>query len=146
MLPTTRNALVLSALFAVVAIAPGCKSSVPQPPRVSSAGLRIDVLKAGHGKQKVDVKVKIWNDHDMRVNFDLGDVRLLFNGTEVSPVPNWTRDKTPDVQAKSTREFSWTFDIGDVVGEGSYPIEIRNIKKGDMPLGEPASFTINLGA
>jgi hypothetical protein len=120
MLPTTRNALLLSALFAVVAVAPGCKGSVPQPPRVASAGLRIDVLKAGHGKQKVDVKVKIWNDHDMRVNFELGDVRLLFNGSEVSPVPKWTRDQSPDVQAKSTREFSWTFDIGDVVGEGTY--------------------------
>lgn len=144
MLPT-RNALLLSALFAAIAVAPGCKSSVPQPPPVNTAGLRIDVLKAGHRKQKIDVKIKIWNEHDMAVNFELGDVRLKFNGREMSPVPTWTRDKTPDVQAKSTREFSWSFDIGDVIGEGSYPIEIRNIKKGDMPLGEMAMFTINLG-
>lgn len=138
--------LALSALLVVFGAAAGCKSSVRQPPQAQTAGLRIDVLKATNRKDRIDVRVRIWNDHDMRVNFELGDVRLLFNGREVSPTPSRTRDPNPDVQAKSNRQLDWVFEVGDVIGEGSYPIEIRNIKKGDMPLGEPASFTINLGA
>ena len=142
----TLSRLALSALLVVFGSAAACKSSIRQPPQAQTAGLRIDVLKAANRNDRIDVRVRIWNDHDMRVNFDLGDVRLLFNGREVSPTPGRTRDPNPDVQAKSNRQLDWVFEVGDVIGEGSYPIEIRNIKKGDMPLGESATFTINLGA
>lgn len=129
-------------------VAPACKSNAApkQPPQAQTAGLRIDVQDADYSqrKQQIEVKVRIWNDHDERVNFDLGDVRLLFNGREVSPSPQLTRDPNPDVQAKSPRVLSWVFEVGDVIGEGNYPIEIRNIKKGGQPLGETAQFRILL--
>lgn len=144
MFSRSRSTLVLSALLVSLAAA-GCKSSPEQLPQFQTAGLRINVLKAYNKKDRIDIAVKIWNDHDVRVNFDLGDVRLLFNGREVSPTAKWTSDRSPDVQAKSNREFKWAFEIGDVVGEGQYPVEIRNIKKGDMPLGEPAKFDILVG-
>ncbi len=144
MFSRTRSTLVLSALLASFAAA-GCKSSPQQLPQFQTAGLRINVLKAVNRKDRVEIAVKIWNDHDVRVNFDLGDVRLLFNGREVSPTAKWTSDRSPDVQAKSNREFKWVFEIGDVVGEGQYPVEIRNMTKGDAPVGEPAKFDILVG-
>ncbi len=130
-------------LFAV-----SCKSAPSQPPQAQTAGLRIDVLKAGYSakKQRIDVRVKIWNDQDQRINFDLGDVRLLFNGREVSPTPTMTKDQNPDVQAKSNRLLDWSFEVGDVIGEGTYPIELRNLKKGDVLQSEAAVFKIVLGA
>lgn len=141
--------LVLPLAVLALGLAGACKtSSAKQPPQAVTAGLRIDVQKADYStrKQRIDVRVRIWNDHDQRVNFDLGNVRLLFNGREISPTPNLTRDPNPDVQAKSNRTLDWVFEVGDVIGEGSYPIEIRNIHKGDAPLGENAQFKINLGA
>jgi hypothetical protein len=141
----TRSVLALTALSGLAA---GCKSGPQQPPQAQTAGLRVDVMKASSSsrKQRIDLRIRIWNDHDQRVNFDLGDVRLLFNGREVSPTPTMTKDPNPDVQAKSNRTMDWVFEVGDVIGEGSYPVEIRDIRKGDMPLGETASFMFNLGA
>ncbi len=143
------RSVVLTALVLTFAALPACKSTAPkQPPQAQTAGLRIDVVKASYSqrKQRIDVRVKIWNDHDERVNFDLGKVRLLFNGREVSPSSAMTKDPNPDVQAKSNRQLDWSFEVGDVIGEGTYPVEIRDIKKGDKPLGEVAQFKINLGA
>jgi hypothetical protein len=144
----TRSVLALSLSIVLAGLATGCKSGPKQPPQAQTAGLRIDVVKASTSarKQRIDVRVRIWNDHDQRVNFDLGNVRLLFNGREVSPTPTMTNDPNPDVQAKSNRTLDWAFEVGDIIGEGSYPVEIRDIKKGDMPLGETASFSFNLGA
>jgi hypothetical protein len=140
--------IVLSALALTLAALPACKSSAPkQPPQAQTAGLRIDVQKADFSqrKQRIDVRVRIWNEHDDRVNFDLGNVRLLFNGREISPNPAMTKDPSPDVQAKSNRVFDWVFEVGDVIGEGFYPIEIRDLKKGGLSLGEVAQFKISLG-
>lgn len=133
-------------VFSLLMVA-GCQSKkLTQPPQTQTAGLRIDVLKAdaSQRKQRIDVRVRIWNDHDQRVHFDLGDVRLQFKGREVSPSPNLTKDSNPDVQAKSNRQFDWSFECGDVIGEGTYPILIRNLKKGGAPLGELAEFRINI--
>ena len=141
--PVSSLALLALAAFA----APACKtSSANQPPQAQTAGLRIDVQSASSSarKKQIYVRTRIWNDHDERVNFDLGSVRLLFNGREVSPSPTLTKDPNPDVQAKSPRNFDWTFEVGDVIGEGNYPIEIRNITKGGQPLGETAQFRILL--
>jgi len=145
----TFRLLALPALALGALVVAGCQSNkVMQPAQAQTAGMRIDVVKVDYSqrKQRIDVRVKIWNDHDQRVNFDLGDVRLLFNGREVSPSPNLTKDPNPDVQAKSNRLLDWSFEIGDVIGEGTYPIEIRNIQKGGAPLGEKAELKINLGA
>jgi hypothetical protein len=139
------SSLVLSMLVALAT--PACKTSgSKQPPQAQTAGLRIDVQKASYSsrKKEIYVTVRIWNDHDERVNFDLGNVRLLFNGRDVSPTPTKTKDPNPDVQAKSPRTFDWTFEVGDVIGEGNYPIEIRNISKGGQPLPETAQFRIVL--
>ena len=144
MFDRSRSTLALSALLVSFAAA-GCKSSPEQLPQFQTAGLRVSVLKAYNKKDRIDIVVKIWNDHDVRVNFDLGDVRLLFNGREVSPTPGRGVDREPDVQAKSPREFKWTFEVGDVVGEGQYPVEIRNMTKGDALVGEPAKFDILVG-
>jgi hypothetical protein len=137
--------LVLALL--AVAATPACKSSPKQPPQAQTAGMRIDVQSASYSqrKQRIDVRVKLWNDHDASITFDLGSVRLLFNGREISPTPTMTRDPNPDVQAKSNRVLDWSFEVGDVIGEGNYPIEIRDIKKGGQPLGETAQFRIVLG-
>jgi hypothetical protein len=147
MLHRTR-VVALSLLAVPFLFAAGCKTSVPQPSQAQTAGLRIDVIKVSHTprKQRIDMRIKIWNDHNQRVNFDLGNVRLLFNSREVSPSPQLTKDTAPDVQAKSSRTFDWSFEVGDVIGEGTYPVEIRDIQKGDMPLGEKAEFRINIGA
>lgn len=144
MFDRSRSTLALSALLVSLAAA-GCKSSPEQLPQFQTAGLRINVLKAYNKKDRIDIVVKIWNDHDVRINFALDDVRLMFNGREVSPTPGRGGDRTPDVQAKSNREFKWSFEIGDVVGEGQYPVEIRNMTKGDAPVGEPAKFDILVG-
>jgi hypothetical protein len=140
--------LPLSPVLALAVLAaPGCKSTAPkQPPQAQTAGLRIDVQDADYSqrKQRIDVRVRIWNEHDERISFDLGNVRLLFNGREVSPTPSMTRDPNPDVQAKSNRTLDWSFEVGDVIGEGTYPIEIRDIMRGGQPLGENAQFRIVL--
>ena len=117
-------------------------------PQTQTAGMRIDVLKSSYSarKQRVDVRIRIWNDHDQRVAFDLGSVRLQCKGREVSPTPNLTKEQNPDVQAKSNRQFDWVFEVGDVLGEGLYPIEIRNISKGGAPLGETAQFKVRIDA
>jgi hypothetical protein len=136
------------ALLALTALtAPACKSSsAKQPPQAQTAGLLVDVQSASYSqrKQEIYVRVRIRNEHDERINFDLGNVRLMFNGRDVSPSPGKAKDPNPDVQAKSPRVFDWTFEVGDVIGEGNYPIEIRNISRGGQPLPETAQFRIVL--
>lgn len=148
-MPTPVRRIVLPAVALAAFAAAGCQSNkVVQPAQAQTAGMRVDVVKADYSqrRQRIDVRVRIWNDHDQRVHYDLGDVRLQFKGREVSPTPSMTKDQNPDVQAKSNRQFDWSFEVGDVIGEGTYPIMIRNLQKGGAPLGETAEFKINLGA
>ena len=116
-MPTPVRRLVLPAVALAAFAAAGCQSNkVMQPSQAQTAGMRIDVVKADYSqrKQRIDVRVRIWNDHDQRVHYDLGDVRLQFKGREVSPTPGMTKDQNPDVQAKSNRQFDWSFEVGDV--------------------------------
>ena len=124
---------------------PGCRTRVPQPEQITTAGLRIDVTRTEYAKrqQRFDVRVKIWNDHDQRISFDLANVRLIFNDREVPAKRGWTNDRPPDVQPKANRDFRWYFELGEEPAQGSYKIEIRDIQKGDMALGETAVFSIN---
>lgn len=144
---TVRRLALIASLAAAAAIGSACKTSVPQLPQAQTAGLRIDVQKVSSTprKQRIDVRVKIWNDHDARVNFDLGDVRLLWNDREVSPSPDKAHDRSPDVQAKSNRVFDWVFEVGDVIGGGTYPIEIRGLQRGGQAFDQVARFEIILG-
>jgi hypothetical protein len=130
----------------LLGVGPGCKTRVPQPDQVQTAGMRIDVTRVDNDKRRkrLDVRLRLWNDHDQRISFDLGNVRLLFNGREVSAQRSWTNDRTPDVQAKGNREFRWYFELGEEAGPGTYQVEIRDIQKGDIALGETAAFAINV--
>ncbi|MEO6595624.1 MAG: hypothetical protein ABIP94_12800 [Planctomycetota bacterium] len=95
-------------------------------------------------RRRFDVSVRIWNDHDERVSFDLGNVRLLFNGREVAAKSAEKVGPPPVVQLRSNLEFRWYFELGEEAGPGTYQIEIRDLKRGDLPLGDTAVFTINV--
>ncbi len=124
-----------------------CKSSVPQPPQVRSVGTRIDVIKArkSKGGQRVDVSVKIWNDHEERISFELGNVGLDALGRRISPSPTLTKVQNPDVQQGANGQFDWAFEAGEEVGPGTYTIRISSVMKGGAPLPEDIEFQINLG-
>lgn len=145
MLAPRSNPLVLSAL--VVACALGsCRSSPQQLPRVDTAGLGVEVVHVKKAKAKkqvgnlVEVKAKIWNNHDIRISFEPEQVRLLYGSDEVAPLNAGA--KPFEVPAKSPREFTWKFETPALLEQGTYAVEIRNLKKGDMPLGETAKFEI----
>ena len=136
-------------LFALGCLfAAGCATSAPQLPQFQTAGMRVDVDRVSQSerKQRVDMRIRIWNDHDQQVTFDLGNVRLLYKGREVSAKPDRKRDSVADVQAKSNREFRWNFEVGDILTEGQYDVEIREAMLGGVPLGDTIAFKIVLGA
>ena len=136
----------LALLFAVIGSTAGCKS-VPQPPQVATAnGLRVDVEKVSPSgrKQRIDIRIVVWNDLEQRVTFDLANVRLDFKGREVSAKPLRQVDALCDVQPKSNREFRWYFEVGDTLTEGYYDISIRNMMLGDVPHMDVAQFKINV--
>lgn len=139
--PSVRLA---SLLLCLVVPATGCKGP-PQPPEVSTAGLRITVLKAKNGRKGIDMTVRIFNGHDQRVTFDIGGVRLLCgDGTEVSP--NASRSQ-PSVQAKNSQDFRWLFSYlnRDPLPAGTYDLEIKDIFVGDIQLDMRAQFQSIIG-
>lgn len=139
--PSVRLALPLLCLVLPLS---SCKGP-PQAPEVATAGLRITVLKVKHGRKGVDMTVRIWNDHDQRVSFDIGGVRLIAaDGSEMSP--NASRSK-PSVQAKNNQDFRWFFSyLGrDSLPGGVYDMEIKDIFVGDIQLDMRAQFQVNLG-
>lgn len=149
MTPRLARRLTLALLCAGAAFSSSsCKSSVPQPGQVQSVGTRIDVLRATKASkgQRVDVRVKIWNDHESRINFGLGSVGLEAKGRRVSPTPSLTKIQNPDVQQNANATFDWCFEVGEPLGAGSYTIRIVDVQKGGAPLGEDIEFKINLGA
>lgn len=138
--PSVRLAVPLLCLLLPVS---GCKGP-PQQPEVSTAGLRISVLKVKNGRKGVDMTVRVFNDHDQRVSFDIGGVRLVCaDGSEMSP--NATRGK-PSVQAKNNQDFRWFFGYvnRDALPSGTYDMEIKDIFVGDIQLDMRAQFQVNL--
>lgn len=144
MFASTRSGVALSALL-VSLVASGCRGAPQQLPRTESAGLGIEVGKVtkNNKRRTVDVRAKIWNSYDMRITFDRDQVRLMYGADEVAP--SKASGKPHEVPAKSNSDFSWSFETPDALEEGTYTIEIRNIKKGDMPLGETAKFEVVVG-
>lgn len=128
-------------LFVAVA---GCR--VPQPAQTRTAGLIVDVLRAKSGKRGVEVSVKIGNDHDLKISFELGDVRLLIgNGVEVSPNANQRgNSQRVEVQAKNSRDFRWIFPVETALQPGTYTIEIKSFRELDIDYPNKAEFQINL--
>jgi hypothetical protein len=138
----SRLVVPLLCLFA----AAGCKSGPPQLPEVATAGLRVTVLKAKNGRRGLDATVRIWNEHDQRVSFDVGGVRLLCgDGLEMSP--NASRSRA-DVQAKNSRDYRWVFSYQNrpPLEPGTYDMEIKDIFVGDIQLDVRAQFQIVVGS
>jgi len=89
------------------------------------------------------VRLRIKNENDQQVSFELAKVLLLFNGREIDATTGSTRDPAPVVSQGASRDFRWFFELGEVPSPGNYPIEIRDILKGELALGEVAVFSIN---
>jgi hypothetical protein len=139
--PSVRLALPLLCFLVPLS---SCKGP-PQQPEVSSAGLRISVLKCKNGRKGIDMTVRIFNEHDQRVSFDLGGVRLICaDGTEMSP--SASRGK-PTVQAKNSQDFRWLFNYlnREPLPAGVYEMEIKDIFVGDIQLDMRAQFQANIG-
>ena len=135
----------LPLLLLALALPTSCKS-VPQPPQVTTAGLRIDVERARQRRRGVEVQIRIWNDFDDQVSFEHEDVRFMYDGREVSAKPyrSWRRG-SPNVQAKSNLDFRWLFELGEDAPAGkNYNIEIRDLMLGEVPLGDTAVFEVAL--
>jgi len=141
-----RSPVVLAALLVVCAAA-ACRSAHPLP-SFESAGLRIEVVTTKKVKARkkvgnyVEVAVKIWNGHEGRIRFEPDQVRLLYGPDEVAPVN--VKEPFLEVPSKSPREFSWKFETPELLDEGAYVVEIRNIMKANSPLGEAAKLEIQV--
>ncbi|MBL8729879.1 MAG: hypothetical protein JNM25_15740 [Planctomycetes bacterium] len=139
--PSVRLALPLLCFLVPLS---SCKGP-PQPAEVNTAGLRISVLRVKNGRKGIDMTVRIFNDHDQRVSFDIGGVRLICpDGSEMSP--NASRSK-PNVQAKNSQDFRWLFSYQnrDPLPAGMYDLEIKDIFVGDIQLDMRAQFQANVG-
>ena len=62
---------------------------------------------------------------------------------EIAAKPTMTSDRSPDIGPKSNKDFGWAFETGELVAEGSYEIEIRDIMLGDLAVGDQARFSFN---
>ncbi len=142
-----RSAAAFSVLALSLAFTAGCRAPrIPQPPQVTTAGLRIDVISCVNNvrSQRIDARVRIWNDYEGKLKFDQGNVRLLYNGREVAAKASWRNPKA-EVRAKSNSDWTWYFEVGETPIPGNYQIEIRDLMLEDGMLGETAAFAINLG-
>ena len=109
--------------------------------------MRVQVTRVDYnaGKKFLNVRATIWNEHEQNVSFDFGQIRLKVGGTEVSPKPGAPRDrKLLGLQAKTSTLVDWDFNLPEEIAAGTYTIEMRDLKKGDAPLGEVASFSIEV--
>jgi len=140
----SSRALVGVSLSVVVLAAAGCKG-VPQPSQQITEGLIIDLGKVGQSKRAVEVAIKITNDHDVPVSFDLGDVRLVVGeGMEKSPTPQRGSTQRIELQQKNPREFRWSFPTDGKLAPGTYTIRIKSFRKVDVEQANSPEFQINL--
>lgn len=133
------------ALFAIAAC-PSC-SSTPPPPPTATAGMRIQVTKVGWSarNKRLSVRADMWNDHDTDVGFEFGKIRLLVAGDEASAKPGSLKvGKLRALQAKTKTPMDLDFDLASDLAPGVYTIEMRDLKKGDAPLGETAAFRVTV--
>lgn len=121
----------------------GCRAPQAAPQR--TAGLVVDVLRVKNARRAVDVGVKIFNDHDLNISFELGDVRLLCgNGTELSPANPRGQVQRLEVQSKAARDFRWTFPVDAPLPAGQYTIQIKSFRELDVESPNKVEFTINV--
>lgn len=123
----------------------GCRT--PQPAPVKTAGLTIEVRSAKASRRGVDVAVRITNEHDLNINFELGDVRLIVDPVadkQVSPANPRGNVQRLEVQSKGYREFRWNFPLDEVLAPGTYTIEIKSFRELDMEYPNKAVFQINV--
>lgn len=148
MAPVLRSRFVVPALLVACVLA-SCGSAPRLPPSFDSAGLRIEVVttkKVRPSRRKpgnhLELTVKIWNNHDGRIRFEPDQVRLLYGQEREEVAPVDVKAQVLEVQCKQPKEFKWKFETPEALEEGVYEVQIRNISKGDSPLGETASFEI----
>lgn len=121
----------------------GCRA--PQAASQRTAGLVVDVLRVKNARRAVDVGVKIFNDHDLNISFELGDVRLLCgNGAELSPANPRGQVQRLEVQSKAARDFRWTFPVEAALPAGQYTIQIKSFRELDVESPNKVEFTINV--
>jgi|688.fasta_scaffold263254_2 hypothetical protein len=134
------------ALMLALATIPSCSSTPPAAP-IATAGLRVQVTKVGWSarNKRLNVRADIWNDHDQDVGFEFGKIRLLVGGDEASAKPGTFKvGKLQALQAKTKTPMDLDFDLPSELAAGSYTIELRDLKKGEAPLGEKAVFRIDV--
>ncbi|MBL8751404.1 MAG: hypothetical protein JNK78_19765 [Planctomycetes bacterium] len=107
------------------------------------AGLQVDVLRVKNGKRGIEIGVKIFNDHDLKVSFDLCDVRMKCD-KELSPANPKGQSVRLDIQPKTYREFRWTFPLEAPLPPGSYTIEIKSLYELDVLLPNKVEFQFNV--
>jgi hypothetical protein len=137
----TRKGLALPLLCLMLVPAPACKGP-PQLPEVETAGLRISVLRSKNTLKGLDVMVRVCNEYDQRITFDLGGVRLIYaDGSELSPTPS---RRQPEVQAKNHGDFRWIFSYQSAprLEAGTYDMEIKDICVGDIMIDMKAQFQV----
>ena len=129
-------------LLLAISSTPACR--VAQPPQVESANMRVTVTSARQKRGRIDVRTRIWNDHDYDVTFKPSSVRLMF-GDERECSPKIGRRNTDQtIPARGNADFRLTFEPGLGLPKGSYPIEIRDFQVDGVPSGETCVFGINL--
>lgn len=140
------QSLTPAAVLALLAFAvlPSCRST-PSTPPTATAGLRIQVTKTSYSARnnRLTVRADMWNDHEQDVAFEFGKIRLLVAENESSAKPGALRvSKLKGLQAKTKTEMDLDFDLSAPLANGTYTIEMRDLKKGDAPLGEKAVFQV----
>ena len=130
-------------LMLLAALAAGCKT--PQAQQIETAGLRIDVLSAKAKRGRLEVAVRIWNDHDETLAFSNNEVRLILGDRQIAAQPGARRQDKPSVRPRLNGEFRWVFEVASDLQRGDeLPIEIRNMSLDELPVLDTAMFTVRL--
>lgn len=107
----------------------------------------VEVRAAKPSRRGLDVTVRITNEHDLNINFELGDVRLIVDAAadkQVSPSNPRGNVQRLEIQSKGYREFRWNFPLEEALAPGTYNIEIKSFRELDMEYPNKAVFQINV--
>lgn len=117
----------------------------PQPPTQRSGHLVFEVLRAARKKQAIEVEAIVFNDQDLRVSFDLGDVRLLLgDSTEVSPIDLDHEETSLEVHARGWRTVKWRFPVQQLPATGDYTIAIQAVRIEGVEAPDRSEFSVYL--
>jgi len=129
-------------LLLAISSTPSCR--VAQPPQVESAGMRVNVTSARQKRSRIDVRMKVWNDHDFDVTFASSSVRLMFGDDRECSAKIGRRAGDQTIPARGNSDVRMLFEPGLALPRGSYSVEIRDFQIDGVPSGETCVFSINL--